>query len=305
MIARTSKAELRRRLSPVEEKVIAPFMKATEIQDSSIYWLPVSQYPMRPDQREWLREFHRCLAAHLRSRKSLREELFLRFKSIYPNLHDLFSKTSIDFAPMVGGGIAPGSSLPERVNFEALKSQVEEASKKGTTIDIQRWMPDLTYWFAKKRPEEQRECFLGYNGLVTVYLPPDEQTTPPKIEIPRFVATAPGFKEFGQERINAEMEFAYSLRDRFLAKSKEVFGAAYRDDPSYKGLLFVVPLFTAQVLVTAQAEQRAEWFNVFEGYMTESAADRGVLLAMKEPEFDGELAEILHGMGDAGFVYRS
>lgn len=295
----------RRRLTPLEEKTIAPFVRAQQIEDISLYWLPVSTFPMRPDQREWLMDFHRRIAEHMAKESQCREELFLRFKSIYPDLNDQFSRTSMEFAPIMGGGIAPGSSLPEKITMDALKEQVDEATKKGTLVDVQRWMPDMTYWFAKKLPEKQRECFLGFGGLVTLFLQPDPFTKPPEIKLPRIVTSMPSFQQMGGEaRFASEAQFAYSLRDPFLAKSKEVFGGAYREDPSYGGLLFVIPLFTAGVLLAASAQQKEEWFTLFDGYIAESLADKGVLLALKSPDFDESLAEILEVMREEGRVYR-
>ena len=292
------------RLTPTREQTIAPFVRAESLEDISLYWLPVSRFPMRPDQGEWINDFQTRLAAHLRTTQDLREEVFLRFKAIYPDLDDTFIKTSAEFRPIVGGGIAPGESLPPAADFISVKTEVENATKQGTPVDVYRWMPDLTYWFARKKAPAQRKHFLGHGGLTTVFLPPSKDVSPPPIKLPRFVKTAPGFDRFGETKMQEEIDFAYSLRDPFLQKSKEMFGDPYRADPGYGGLLFVLPLFTAASLLGATADQREAWFTLFGAYLTESTTDNGIFLATKEPDFNPELFAILDAMHEDGRRYR-
>src|SRR6266849_1739359 len=97
------------RLTPIEEKTLAPFVRATTITDVSIYWMPVSRFPMAASQREWLLEFHRRLALHLLAKSKLREECFLQFKSLYPNLLNRFTATSRNYVPMTGAALVPGA----------------------------------------------------------------------------------------------------------------------------------------------------------------------------------------------------
>lgn len=290
----------RSRLESLEEKTFEPFVRALAIHDTSIYWLPVSQYPIVQFQREWLLEFHRRLGAHLRKTAGLREESFLQFKSLYPDLLDRFTETSTDYIPLTGISLVPGTAPPELPDLKAVKEQVESASKSGDPVDVNRWMPDHLHWFASKKPEQQRADFFGHGGMLTIYLAPDPETTPPPIKFPRIVTSHPAYSD----SIHSEIQAVYSLRDKFLAHSKEVFGEPFRKTPSYKGLLFVLPLFTSEALLSAPSSQRSAWFSVFDAYFAESKVDRGMLLAMKNPSFDDELSEIVLAMREDGIVYR-
>jgi hypothetical protein len=84
-----------------------------------------------------------------------------------------------------------------------------------------------------------------------------------------------------------------------------VFGEPFRKTPSYKGLLFVLPLFNSKTLLSASSDQRSVWFSVFDAYFAESKVDRGMVLAMKNPSFDDELSEIVVAMREDRIVYRT
>jgi hypothetical protein len=296
----TSLPQKTSRLEPIEPKTIEPFVRAHAITDLSLYWLPVSEFPMIPPQREWLREFHARLAARLKKTNGLREEVFLQFKSLYPDLLDRFTETSTEYIPMTGASLIPGTEPQQSPDFAAVKEQVEAATKNGTPVDVNRWIPDHMHWFLSKKPQEQRADFYGYGGTLTLYLAPDPETTPPAIHFPRLITSHPAYSD----SIHSEIQAIYSLRDNFLAHSKEVFGEPFRKTPSYKGLVFVLPLLSSASLLEATVEQRALWFSVFDGYFCESKLDRGVLLALKNPDFDDELIEIVRTMKEDGLVYR-
>lgn len=291
----------RMRLQQVADIRIDPFVRAPAITDSSVYWMPVSQFPMLPFQREWLEKFHVRLAALLKDRQGLREELFLQFKSLYPDLIDRFTSTSSAFMPMSGMSLRPGSRPTSLPDLDAVRKQVESAQKNGTGVDTKTWMPDYLHWFARKRPVEQRSGFLGHGGLMTLYIKPDPETAAPVVEMPGFVKSLKVYDDKMQDDIQA----GYSLRDAFLKKSKEVFGEAFRDDPAYNGMMFILPLLTSESLLSATPKERAVWFSVFDGYFIESQQDSGMVLALKHPDFDESMSDLLREMREAGIVYRA
>ena len=289
----------RSRLHPLKTNPVVPFSRATAVTDASIYWIPVSHYPLPVREREWLREFHRRLIAHLKREADIREEIFLQFKSLYPNLLDRFTETSTEYIPMTGVAIVPGTTPPALPDLEAVKKEVEKAGSDGGPLDVTRWMPDHLHWFVAKKPEEQRADFFGNGGMLTLYLPRDPETAVPEIKFPRLVTSHPAYSD----SIYSEIQAIYSLRDKFLGHSKEIFGEPFRTHPSYKGLLFILPLFTGASLLAAAPEQRAKWFQLFDGYFIESKDEGGMLLALKNPDFDESLATILEEMQEAGFAY--
>ncbi len=288
----------RRRLEKVEVQGLDPFVRAPAITDASVYWMPVRQFPMLPRDREWLAEFHRRLAILLQKEHGLREELFLQFKVLYPDLIDRFTATSSDFMPVTGMSLRPGTSPVSPPDLDSIREQVEGAQKGSTGVDTTRWMPDYLHWFVRKQPEKQREAFLGHGGLITLYLAPDGGTAAPVVEMPGFVKKMSIYDPNMQEAIQA----GYSLRDTFLPRSKEVFGAAFKQDPAFKGMAFILPLLNSESLLQATPEERSRWFEVFSAYLIESRPDSGIVLALKEPDFDAKLIDLLADMRREGFT---
>jgi hypothetical protein len=151
-----------------------------------------------------------------------------------------------------------------------------------------------------KYADRQRADFLGHGGMLTLYLAPDPKTASPELKVPLLFRSMPCYSEDDSRQIQA----LYSMQDKFLAQSKEAFGEPFRGDSNYKGLMFVLPLFTSASLLASTFDQRALWFEVFEGYFIESKVDCGMLLVLKDPHFDEALAGLLRGMKEDGFVYR-
>ena len=290
----------RRRLAPLELQTLTPFVRASAIEDCSVYWIGVSGFPVPPMQREWLLEFLKRLAVVFREHYEAREEWFLQFKALYPDLLNRFIERSSVYIPMTGMTLVPGTSPIGAPGFEDVKRVVEESSKKGNPVDVKQWMPDHAHWFAMKEPEAQREDFFGHGGMFSLYLKADPTTAklPPKL--PRFMTSHEAYTP------NSDRQFAMvaSIQDGFLAKSKLKFGEPFREDPSYRGLLFVIPLLTSASLTEVATDVRASWFDLFDGYCIESRTDRGLVLACKDPNFDEHLIQILESMRNDKFRYR-
>jgi hypothetical protein len=290
----------RKRLAPVELPTLAPFVRASAIEDCSVYWIGVREFPIPLVQREWLLEFLKRLAVVFREKYKTREEWFLQFKALYPDLLNRFIERSSAYIPVTGMTLVPGTSPVSAPDFDDVKRVVEESSKKGNPVDVKQWMPDHAQWFAMKQPEAQRQDFFGHGGMFSLYLKADPKTTklPPKL--PRFMTS----HEAHTTDSDRQYAMVASLQDDFLAKSKLKFGEPFREDPSYRGLLFVLPLMTSASLTEATPDARADWFELFDGYCIESKIDRGLVLACKDPDFDEHLIQILESMRDDKFRYR-
>jgi hypothetical protein len=297
----TVQEQSRSRLTPIEEINIYPFVRAVGIQDASIYWIRVRGYPLHRQQRDWLIEFHRRLAAHLCTASSLREECFLRFKSLDAELNSRFTACAREYVPIMGASLVPGTTPKPLYDADAVKKAVDAFGKNGTSSDAAEWMQDYLYWFLCKKPDAIRKEFYGCGGMLTLYLAKDPKSAPPALNLPRVLKTHPAFSDKAEQ----SLAMSCSLQDAFLAKSKAAFGEPFRDDPSYEGMMFVLPLFTADALTRPTPDQRKIWFSIFDGYIIESKVDHGVLLAMKQPFFDEALTQLLKQMKEDGHVYRT
>ena len=289
-------AEERRRLGPLNKtSQLLPFMRASALTDIALYWLPVRAYPMSFEERRWALDFFRHLKNKMDTR-SLRLESFLQFKALYPDLLNRFLSRSQDYSPLLGLLLQPGGSMPDPPTFEDIEAEV----KKGGPVDVKQWMADYCYWFMAKQDERQREDFFGLGGMILLFLKTDPDATPPVLKIPKVMRSHPALQDVD---IESKMAIAYSLQDKFLKLSKDVFGETVRDDPSYPGIPYVLPLLRSADLFAATAEQRSKWFEVFEIYSVESKADRGILLAARDNNFDDALIESIQEVRKEGIEY--
>ncbi len=290
------KGEGRRRLSELDSRLL-PFRRARNLHDISLYWLPVDSFPIPDPQRFWILDFHNRLDQGMQLR-SLRVETFLQFKSLYPDLLNVFLKTAGDYQPITGMSIVYGEHPPAPPTAE----QIQRVVEKGGAVDVNQWMADYCHWFATKKPQEQRGDFLGRGGVLSMYMKGDKSAQPPELEIPRIMRTHPLFEKMD---VQPKLSGAYALGDGFLAKSREMFGDVFRDDPSYEGILFVVPLLQSRHFLRASAGERKRWFELFDGYVIESLADKGLLMAINDRNFDEALESILTAMREEKLRYQS
>lgn len=288
------------RLSPTSlPEDLAPFVRAAEITDVSLYWMPIKEFPVLPRQRGWILEFLKRLGPALKASDGLREENFLPFKSLYPDYLDRFTQMSVEYLPLSGISLAPDTKPTNNPTFEEIKNLIEEGSKSGKPIDVNQFVPDILYWFLMKRGEEQRQDFWGGGGMITLYLKPDMASQAPKIHFPKVITSRPDFDKGMEGKIQA----TYSMKDSFLQKSKELFGKPFEKLPMYQGLRFILPILSSSNLMNVAAAERERYLQLFDGMFIESKADHGMLMMMKNPLFDDQLFEILQSMLKDGHEY--
>jgi hypothetical protein len=287
----SSQKVIRRRLEPTR---IYPFHRSNRVQTLSVYWIGGFSFPMPFRVQQWFIAFLDLLKAALAER-GLRQENFLRFRIVIRQQTERFIETSRDYEPLAGYAIAPDGK-PKK---PPTKEDIENAVKNGG-FRMEDWVDDYTYWFSKKQDERQRRDFFGIGGMILLWLKPDPDTKPPKIDIP---PPAQAYLDEHGHDLGAVLDGLYALQDGFLAKSKEVFGQALVDHPSYRGIPFVLPLLQARHFMEASPETLTTWFRVFDGYLIESREDGGVLLAIADVNFDATLYSILEKLRNEGIEW--
>jgi hypothetical protein len=111
-------------------------------------------------QREWLEQFLRRFADVLKNEYDLREEWFLQFKSLYAHLLNRFTERANKYYPMTGVTLAPGTDTYRHATFEDVEKAVEENTRSGEPVDVNRWMSDHAHWFARKIPKSSETTSL-------------------------------------------------------------------------------------------------------------------------------------------------
>lgn len=292
---------LRKRLLDHQELTLEPFVRAAAVTDCSIYWCGVDQFPMNFYERAWLLEFLRRLTLRLKQTDGLREETFLQSKATLPDLMDTFLKRSHTYMPIPGMALVPGTAPVKPPKADAMREELEKARKNNTSPDVASWMPDYAHLFLDKSAEAQREDFFGHGGMFSLLMKPDPKPRQLLPTMPRIITTHPAYSGTLQK----QYDMVQSYKNDFLGQSKLIFGEPFREDPSYDGLSFILPLLTAKSVMDTPSDIREKWFGLFDGYWIESKPDRGLLLVLKNPDFDNDLLELLEEMREDGHTYRS
>ncbi len=272
-----------------------PFMKAEALVGSSLFWLPVTGFPMRRPEKEWTSEFERRFTQAAKDNLKLRRENFINFHYLYPDLMTPFLQHSLEFNPVPGMLIRPYQEV-----FRApTEKQMQEMIRSGDVSKIGSATRDIAYWLPKNKGEKQLSVFGGFGALMSVWLPPCPKTIPPDFRIPPRVLQNPHFKPLN---LLGEIELTFALLDSFLAKSLEIFAPRIKEDPQYAGMPFAVPLFTSRDILTARAEVRESWLSLMGAYLAESRDDQGLLLWVR-PEVEPLVKRILEELDDQQIFY--
>jgi hypothetical protein len=291
-------------------KELLPWRHAPKLTKCKLYWLPITSFPVPVAQRVWLLQFLERWTEIMKADFQLRTEVFLQYKIVHPNLSKPLLNTMMDFIPIMGLGRKPGESatpaFPSKEEIEAMTKSMFDTLKREEPFilpDATKYMPDYSYWFVGKASKEQRDLFFGHSGMTLAFLKADPKTTLPPFPIsPALRKKLPVLQNIDIEKSRAQ---AASLADSFLAKSKELFGAGLDSEPQTKGIPFVLPILDTADFFSQSEKVVDDLFQLFEVYIRESPADRGILLAFKTDRTDMEeaLIELLKAMKEEGLLY--
>ena len=277
----------------------SPWIQADsrQLPDCSLFWIPVSGFPARQQEKVWISEFLTRLSQFLDQDHGLRGEVFVQYKALGGELGDPFRSYSQQCVKLMGLGRFADSPLPSFPTAEELK----EAVDGGKAVDFRDWLGDYLIWFIGKQPERQRELFLGHGAMTTIFLPPDPKTKMPKLPFtPALRESLPVFQKMDVDGLFAG---AFAMQDQFLEKSKKLFGGGLEDKPEYPGIAFILPLLDSSQFFLASPELRADWFKLFDVYVTESKKDKGFLLAFQKDVYGSVLLDVMESMTKDGFLY--
>ncbi|QEE28344.1 hypothetical protein FTW19_10240 [Terriglobus albidus] len=289
----------RRRLTAVRSlRQLEPFHRANAIDDISLYWLPVSEFPIKFRQREWVLKFITRLDEELKQEKQTSEN-FLLLKYTRTDLNERFVNTMFDYRPMTGMLLAPNQQLPAVPTSMEIKKLTENHSSDGL-LNLDHLVPEYCAWFAGEQQPQQRQDFFGAGGMLMLWIDAGQEPAGPKIELPRVLATHPAMK--GTD-FAAMIRKGARLQHPFLAKSREIFAAHLPDGPAKKHSMFVLPRFNSSHFLDASPDDRQRWFEIFSAYCIESEQDRGILLAFRDPNFDERMVALLEEIKKDGDEY--
>lgn len=284
------------RLTPVDRtRELRPLQRARELKHCLLYWLPVPNFPVPRQEREWLLRFLERLAGTLEKDHQLTQEVFLDAKVILPDLHDAVNRTAMEFMPIMGLTYAPGDRLP-KIPTEQDMEPITSGRRKFV---INEWVPDYSLWFLSRDGVRQRETFFGHGGL-TMGFQKAAASTIPRIEFTPGMRRHEVFRVLDVDRLMGSFQ---AMASPFQQRSKDLLGEPLRDDPQFAGLRFILPRLRATLFFSTPAAEQQKWFELFEVYVTESPADRGLLIASR-PDIEEDLIGIVQTMRDEGLFYQ-
>jgi hypothetical protein len=287
----------KKRLTPQDRsRDLLPFRRAEEVQRCFLYWAPAGPFPIPAGQRQWWLQFLDKLAETAGGRLGLRAETFLQVK---PASEEPLSRALLanmeEFVPLTGLSRRPGTKPPE----PDLQQDVADLQAGRKKYNVNDYVTDFCYWFVDKSGAKQREALFGHGAMNLLFLKPDPKTQPPEIPKIRAVRESAAFQGVDLDRMASQ---AYSLKDGWLAKSRELLGADLANHPHYRRIPFVVPLLSTQDFFSQTEEEVKKWFEIFDIYLGESPMDKGIVMA-SSVDFEKDLRELLHQMKEQGLKY--
>ena len=279
----------------------APWVRADakRLPDCQLYWLPVSAFPLRHDEKLWIHEFLDRFTGELTEAHGLRCENFLRYKQLSGPLIDIYKRYAFSAPKMIGLGRSANTPLPSFPSPEQVKAYMDA----GTEFDYRDWVGDYLLWFAGTDKAEQRQLFFGHGATCILALPPDPHIKVPHLPFtPALRASMPVFQKMN---VDAMIGGAFAMLDQFLEKSKVMFGEDLKDTVEYMGTAFIIPLLSSVEFFAANQDLRSRWFELFEVYLNESVTDKGVLLAFQNAGYEESMLAVLDAMKLEGMRYAA
>lgn len=290
----------RNRLSSPRELVLLrrPLRRAETLEKFFLYWIPVDATPPPQAQSFWLQAFFDRLIAFLTKEGKLRTEVFLQYKTVYPNLLDHFLDRSMEWIPIVGYARTPGVPLPPIPTLKSMQPLIDGEKP----FDFGDYVGDFTYWFVWKEEKQQRDLFFGYGGLTMMFMPPDPAAIAKPPYISKRMREHPVFKPiFDRSDPARTITTGQSMGDKWLKQSLDIYGPDLPQSPQMKGIPFVIPRLKSIHFLNSE-EERQKLSTLCDFYIAESPEDQGVLLASAK-DYDEPIIDILDQMRAAGLEY--
>ena len=276
------------RLTPVDRSAdLLPWHRAEGMTRCFLAWMPISSFPAREGERQWLLRFTLLLTERLRQDHELEPHVFLEFKTA-AKVNDDLLRHARKFMPLAGLGRHPGAQLPDMPSDRDYQQLME--GKKG--FHVEDHMGDFCYWFLVQSTAPQCELFQGLGGMTIAWWKPDPKAKPPDIKIPPRYQSHELFQEFDVQGMVAG---GCAMRDGFLPKSKQIVGAGLKGNVQIETIAFMLPLLTASEVFGLPEQELKAYFELFDVYLRESPPDGGMIVASKH-DLEEPLIEVLEQM---------
>jgi len=272
---------------PVEFR-LRPWVRAEALDWPDLYWTPMSGFPVRAVEREWLTEFLSTLAGDL-AQDGLAPLCFLEAAVLQGPLEQAFLAEARDLTPLPGFCRHPWDEppgVPPAEVTDRIRNQQQPFS-----WDV--FARGHAYWVDP--PDFRSFClrFGGYGGLIVLF------AAAPQAEDP-FAAIPPALFENPFVRqmtrgidIRREMRQMQRMQDPRMAAVKPVLARGWEGRVDVDKIFFLIPKLKSLDYFSVERPVLESVMQTFPVCFFESPPDEGVLLACAAP-FADRLAALMH-----------
>lgn len=315
---------------------LLPWRKAESLHDSLVLWAPCRFQEVSESQQVWINLFLDRWFTRIISERGLSEEFFMQVEVLqkHKELSDKFYANLLREQPLMGRSI---SWLRSPRNTAISDADIELLVKGKATYDYHAMSTPRACWFRGSDAQTLRSSYMGFGGMTVLLIPrPEEDTVDIKpmqelisrVRLPAFLRNEPTLRAivegldpnnpfgpppfirnhptmahmnaiFGPRKHSSEQRLR---RLMFGLRTKEVFGAPLKGDPSYPGIPFLLPKLASAEIFHSTPEERASWLKLFDVYLTESPDDAGMLLVTKCELLPG-IVEVIASLRKEGYNY--
>jgi hypothetical protein len=278
----------------------APWTHAETLTSAHLFWLPVSGFPLRHNERVWLLQFLTCFSDLLQAKHALRCEAFVDFQQLSPEPSRALRSYVARNQALLGFFRSSDTDDSPLLTDEQAQQSLQQIS---AAEEISMPTNKRLLWFLNRRLGEQLDLFFGHGGVSLAYMPPDPKTVPPPLPFtPELRASHPAFQ---RQDVDGMIQAVYAERDAFLGKSKLLFGKHMQDKAEWENTRFILPRFSSKQFFEASDALRNKWFSLAPVYLSESEEDKGILLCFQKSAYLVALRETIQTMNHRGLSYTS
>lgn len=277
---------------------VRPWVKAESLTRCHLYWLPVSAFPSRTQERAWLRAFLYALFDHLKPDKVM-PQCFMELHEINLHCQEAFIQKSLDLQPVFSFSRTPWSPMPG----PPAQEEMDAVRNQEKPFVLSHYTNGYSYWIPKFDPKPFLNEFLGFGGVTILFPGPDPNAVAPPMKISPGVRKSPYFKDiFALGDPEEELNKALLLKHKFLGQTKKIFGCGWEERVEYRGILFVLPRLRSSDFFSLEQEALDGLFDASPLYLAESPEDRGVLLASAE-SLDQTIPALVAALDQQGIAF--
>ncbi|MGC8883405.1 MAG: hypothetical protein ACP5UT_11255 [Bryobacteraceae bacterium] len=268
--------------SPSE--AIQPWIRAETIEWPFAYWAPLSGFPARTLERQWLSHILAGLSDYAASR-SLVAHPFLSSHVVHRHFRDLWRTRLMELLPMIVYGRRPWEPPPAHFSDELL-AQVMDPQQPFPEEKIQRGM---YYWCHCSAIQSFAENFAGYGGLIFLFA---ETQDDPLAQLPPALLENPFLQQhLGSPTGRAALKLSSRMQAPWASKLKSALLKGWENFVDCEHIPVILPCFHAVDFVSLPTEVHEAVLAACPIYFRESPEDGGVLLAAPE-SLDSVLADL-------------